>query len=571
MRSVPVFRTSRVNSCRAMSSQATCFVKSEAQCKKENHLLHCNSKTNKIFKGMASDMFKQFFLLLRSYFDLFIDFLFSLYWERYRQSIPDLEKKHAILAESATSLAGKIRNKELKSEELIQACIERIKLVNPILNAVTDDRFEEALKEAQEVDRSIEAGQADFEKKPFLGVPFTAKESHAVAGMLHTLGISMRRHVRAHEDAECVRLLRAAGAIPVAVTNVPEINKWQETRNMVFGQTANPYHTGRTVGGSSGGEAALSAAIASPISLCSDIGGSTRMPAFYCGLFGLNPTAGTTSLKGSALRSGLEPTMASVGFISKHSQDLAPLTAVLLNDEDKQKLGRKVNIEDIKFFYTESAQDLRVSPLSQDLRKAMNRVVEGLREGGFGGGGGAGARRYDHPGFQHMYALWRHAMTKEAESFSHLLTNNQGKANGLLELLKKLIGFSAYTLAAILKLLDDQVLPRVDRDWAEKTTKELREDLVSTLGADGVLLFPSAPAPAPYHYSLYLRPFNFAYWGVFNALKLPTAQVPLGLNAAGLPLGVQVVAGPHQEALCLQVARLLEDQFGGFVPPCRVP
>lgn len=100
----------------------------------------------------------------------------------------------------------------------------------------------------------------------------------------------------------------------------------QETRNMVFGQTCNPYHTGRTVGGSSGGEAALAAALASPISLCrshsalyssllnititidtimcieyagSDIGGSTRMPAFYCGLFGLNPTAGTTSLKGA--------------------------------------------------------------------------------------------------------------------------------------------------------------------------------------------------------------------------------------------------------------------------------
>ncbi|KAG6439615.1 hypothetical protein O3G_MSEX000923, partial [Manduca sexta] len=100
------------------------------------------------------------------------------------------------------------------------------------------------------------------------GVPFTAKECHAVKGMLQTLGIKARAHVRAHEDAKCVQLLKESGAIPIAVTNVPEINKWAETRNLVFGQTNNPYHTGRIVGGSSGGEAALVAAIGSPISLC---------------------------------------------------------------------------------------------------------------------------------------------------------------------------------------------------------------------------------------------------------------------------------------------------------------
>lgn len=81
---------------------------------------------------MASNMFKQFILLLRTFYDLVIDFIFSLYWNKYRQTIPDLEKKHAVLAESATNLAAKIRNKELKSEELVQACIERIKIVSLI-------------------------------------------------------------------------------------------------------------------------------------------------------------------------------------------------------------------------------------------------------------------------------------------------------------------------------------------------------------------------------------------------------------------------------------------------------
>ncbi|XP_013140997.1 PREDICTED: fatty-acid amide hydrolase 2-like isoform X2 [Papilio polytes] len=519
---------------------------------------------------MASEMFKQIFLLFRTYFDMFIDFIFSLYWERHRQAIPSLEKRHSMLSESAVNLASKIRNKELKSEELVQACIERIKIVNPILNAVTDERFDDALGEAREVDKLIEAGQADFENQPFLGVPFTAKESHAVRGMLHTLGIARRRRARAPHDAECVRLLRAAGAIPLAVTNVPEINKWQETRNMVFGQTCNPYHTGRTVGGSSGGEAALAAALASPISLCSDIGGSTRMPAFYCGLFGLNPTAGTTSLKGSALRSGLEPTMASVGVLSKRCADLAPLTNVLLTDSARLQiqLDTEYHIKDIKIFYCKSAPDLRVSPLDKDMRQTMDKVLSALREDGAGGAGGA--REYGHPGLRHMYSLWRHAMALEADSFPQLLTDNHGHANGILELVKKVVGVSAYTLAAILKLLDEQVLPAVDRDWADRTTKDLREDLIRTLGEEGVLLFPSAPAAAPYHYSLYLRPFNFSYWALLNALRLPALQVPLGLSSAGLPLGLQVVAAPRREALCLAVAKHLEARFGGFVPPCAV-
>ncbi|KOB76362.1 Amidase, partial [Operophtera brumata] len=130
-----------------------------------------------------------------------------------KKDIPPLSKRHSILALSAVELAARIRRQELKSTELVAACIERIKAA--------------AMFEADHIDQLIANRQSDdlFKDKPFLGVPFTAKESHAVLGMLHTLGISTRRATRAGEDAECVRLMRAAGAIPVAVTNVPEINK----------------------------------------------------------------------------------------------------------------------------------------------------------------------------------------------------------------------------------------------------------------------------------------------------------------------------------------------------------
>ncbi|CAK1550378.1 unnamed protein product [Leptosia nina] len=502
-----------------------------------------SNKASKILKGVTINMLKQLFFCFRLYLDILIDFIFSLYWDGQRRTIPSLEKKHSLLKESATTLAAKIRTKELKARDVVSACIERIKVVNPYLNAMTDERFDDALKDAEEVDRMIENGlsEEEFKKKPFLGVPFTAKESHAVKGMLHTLGIISRRGARAQDDAECVRLLREAGAIPVAVTNVPEINKWQETRNMLF---------------------------ASPISICSDIGGSTRMPAFSCGLYGLNPTAGHTSLKGSVLRTGKDPSMACIGFISKHLDDLAPLTKIVAGEKAHLlALDRNINIKDIKYFYVESAKDLRVSPICSDLRKAMKRVISRLSDETVGENS---PRPYYHNGLDYMYSLWRHAMTKESDCFAKLLLDNAGEANGLTELGKKLLGTSSFTLAAVIKLLDDQVLPPVDKEWADKLTLPLKDDLTTALGTNGVLLFPSAPLPAPYHYSPYLRPFNFAYWGILNVLHLPTMQIPLGLNAEGIPLGIQIVAGPRQDALCVAVAKHLHTMFGGFVAPCTV-
>ncbi|KAG6439150.1 hypothetical protein O3G_MSEX000530 [Manduca sexta] len=116
-------------------------------------------------------MARQIFFIFRTYLDMIIDLIYSFFWEGKRQAIPDLEKRHSILMESAVSLAAKIRNKELKCEDLVNACIERIQSVNPIINAVTDERFEEARKEAKEIDLMIAKGlsEEEFKKKPFLG------------------------------------------------------------------------------------------------------------------------------------------------------------------------------------------------------------------------------------------------------------------------------------------------------------------------------------------------------------------------------------------------------------------
>lgn len=124
--------------------------------------------------------------------------------------------------------------------------------------------------------------------------------------MLYTLGLIVRQKVRAKEDADVVKSFKDAGAILIATTNIPEVNMWQETRNNLFGQTKNPYNTTRTVGGSSGGESSLIASCGTGAGIGTDIGGSLRMPAYFCGIFAHKPTSFLISTKGLSLRTGTE-------------------------------------------------------------------------------------------------------------------------------------------------------------------------------------------------------------------------------------------------------------------------
>lgn len=519
-----------------------------------------------------SKLCKVIFLYIRLAFDLMVDGIFSLFFNCNNETVPPLDlKKHGILTESALTLAKKIRQKELKSEELVRAVIERIKEVNPVINAIAVDRYEAALNEAKEVDTLIAQGLSDeeFNKKPFLGVPFTTKESQAVKGMPFTLGLICRRNEVAEEDSEAVKRLKDAGAIVVASTNLPELLVWQETRNPVYGMTNNPHHTGRTPGGSSGAEAALTATCATVVSLCSDLGGSTRMPAFYTGMFGYHPTPGTTNLRGIVFRTGEDQeTMLSLGFISKHVEDLGPLTKIIAGDKAPLlKLDRDVDFKDIKFYYLERSQDMLLSSVRADLKGAMKSVITRISQETTTTENAP--EPYYHQGFNHMYSIWKYWMTKEPEHLPTICTNNKGEANGLIELLKKAVCMSQYCLFTIVRLIEEQYLPKVDSEWAEKISKELKEDLFSKLGDNGVLLMPSAPQPAPYHYSCFLRPYNFAYWAIVNALKCPATQVPLGVNAQGLPLGIQVVAAPYNDALCLAAAKYLSKEFGGAIKACK--
>lgn len=203
---------------------------------------------------MTSLILKCLFLALR-YVKVVNEFvltwLFSVIHGR-ATSVPPITDP--LLLQSATSLAAQIRTGNLKSAELVERLMGRIRAVQPVINAVVEDRYTEALEDARAVDRLVAEGRnQDWAKdKPFMGVPVTTKDCYAVKGMLQDSGLVARRGFRAAKDADAMALVRDAGAIPLAVTNVPELCMWWESYNLLHGRTNNPYDARRICGGSSG-------------------------------------------------------------------------------------------------------------------------------------------------------------------------------------------------------------------------------------------------------------------------------------------------------------------------------
>lgn len=182
-----------------------------------------------------------------------------------------------VLKLPANVIVQYIKQRKLTCEEVIQAFIDRIHEVNPLINAAVGDRFEEALEEARDIDNVLDSCELNDEKsvllnKPLLGVPITVKESLACKGFPHSAGLVDRKDTIATKDASVVENLRQAGAIPIAVTNCSELCMWWETANNVYGRTNNPYDTSKIAGGSSGGEGAIISAAGSVCGVGSDVG-----------------------------------------------------------------------------------------------------------------------------------------------------------------------------------------------------------------------------------------------------------------------------------------------------------
>ena len=196
---------------------------------------------------------------------------------------------------TATELARLIAARDVAAVEVVAAHVRRIADVNGAINAVVALDAERALARARAADDALAGGER---WGPLHGVPFTVKDNLSAAGLPMAIGAPERAGIVPDADATAVARLRAAGAILLGKTNCPPYGGGIETDNPVYGRTSNPYDLARTPGGSSGGEAAIIAAGGSPCGLGTDSGASVRLPAHFCGLASIKPTAGRVPLTG---------------------------------------------------------------------------------------------------------------------------------------------------------------------------------------------------------------------------------------------------------------------------------
>jgi len=473
-----------------------------------------------------------------------------------------------LLLLSATRLADLIRRGDVTSADVVEAHIAHCERVNPVVNAIVRARFEEARQEA----RAADALLRDLGPKrmpPFHGVPCTIKECFALTGMPNSSGLVSRRALVSRADATAVARLRQAGAIPLGVTNTSELCMWMETNNRVYGRTNNPYDPARIAGGSSGGEGAIVGAGASPFGLGSDIGGSIRMPAFFNGVFGHKPTGGLVPGTGQfPMAENAALRYLATGPLARRAEDLMPLLHVLAGPDGAdagcvaQPLGdpTRVSLGDLTVL---DVVDNGTTAVAPDLRAAQRAVADALAARG------ARVTPASFAALRSSFDIWSSSMAAANDTSFRDLLGNGAPVRPLRELLRWPFRGSQHTLPALVLALLERLpewTPARARRFVE-AGRALRAEVVQRLGSHGVLLYPSYPEPAPRHRRPLFPPFNWVYTAIFNVLELPVTQVPLGLNADGLPLGVQVVGAPGADHVTIAVALALEAAFGGWVPP----
>ncbi len=475
-----------------------------------------------------------------------------------------------LLHASARQLARWIREGHVSAREVVSAHVAHLERADARLHAVVAERYDEAMHEAEAADDAVrQAGSEPL--PPLLGVPFTVKENLSLRGMPLTAGLVAREGVRAAEDGVAVARLRRAGAIPLAVTNVSELCMWMEADNRLYGRTGNAYDPRRTAGGSSGGEGAAVGCGGVPFGLGADIGGSTRMPAFFNGVFGHKGSPCSVPLDGHyPLPNGAARRMLSIGPLCRRAEDL-PLLFQILSDpvpdasHATRHTQRRPERMDIASLHVLDVPDDGKTPVHPSLRAAQRRAAEALAARG------ARVERTRLPELTHVLEAWTAVMHLSAERpFAAFLAEGTGaeRIQLLPELWRMLRGRSTHT-AASLGLATVERLTAPTGKLMRAVLRRLEHWRARLLGRlEGrVVLYPSYPEPAPPHGVPLRHPTWWVYTAAANVFHLCATQVPLGLGPEGLPLGLQVLAGPGADHRTMVVARELERTFGGWRMP----
>ncbi len=454
----------------------------------------------------------------------------------------------SLLSAPVTTLLRALRAREISSEELVRHCLERITEVNPVLNAVVTLAADPALRAARDADRLSASGQFSG---PLHGLPMTIKDSLDTAGIVSTWGTLGRAGFVPEADATVVARLRAAGAIVLGKTNTPELTLSYDTDNLIFGPTLNPYDITRSPGGSSGGAAAIVAAGGSPCDIGSDTGGSIRWPAHCCGIAGLRPTSGRVPRTGHAIGFGtVVDRWTTLGPLARSVDDLTLLFSIIAGPDDVDPsivpvpIGdpRAVDLTALRVaFHTDNG----IATPTPEIQEAVRRAASVLGERG------AVVEESRPTGIENTRLA--HGAIRAADG-----------GHWILQLLAE-AGTKRHAFEA---LEPRPVGTAIDLEDGIRRSDELRLQMTAFFADYDLILSPVNAGPAPE------RPFDlqqalpsFSYTQTYSLTGWPVVVVRIGTSPEGLPIGVQVVARPWREHVALAVAKQLEEDLGGFVPP----
>ena len=459
----------------------------------------------------------------------------------------------------AVATAQAVRSGSLSARAAVQASLDRIAATEPLVNACTAVLAERALRRAEAVDLSPRRARMKL-----AGVPFAVKNLFDVAGIPTLAGARIERDAPpARRDAVLVRRLEAEGAVLVAALNMDEYAYGFTTENSHTGATRNPHDLGRSSGGSSGGSAAAVAAGQVPLALGSDTNGSIRVPASLCGVYGLKPTFGRLP------RSGSYPFVASLDHLGPFARNVADLALAydLMQgpDADDPACAQR-DIEGVSAQLASGAGGLRVGVLGGWFRAqalpealaAVDAVAQAL-------------------GTTRLVELPEVARARAA---AFLITCSEGGALHLDDLRRRPMDFDPLTRD---RFLANALLPAAWGQCAQRVRHWFARRVARAFETVDVLIAPATPCTALPIGTDWLdlngqrlpaRPSLGLLTQPISCIGLPVVSVPLwGMNPAAprLPIGVQLIAAPWREDLCLRVAAALEAQGLCSAPVARLP
>jgi amidase len=477
---------------------------------------------------------------------------------------------------SVEKLSRALVTRRISASELLEYFITRIDALDPPLNAVVVRDFERAREAAKRADAAIGRG----ERWPLLGIPMTFKEAFNIAGLPTTWGFPQFKKFVPNEDAVVVSRIKNAGAIILGKTNVPKGLADFQSYNEIYGTTNNPWNIDRSPGGSSGGSAAAVAAGFGPLSVGSDIGGSTRVPAHFCGVYAHKPTLGVVPMRGYC-PPGSPPVpgygdLAVIGPLARSAGDLAMALDVMAGpDEQCEAIGyslslppaRHSNLKDFRVFVVDAHP---LMPTDNTVRGAICKLSERLARTGAKVGRASALLPY---------------LSESARIYRRLLASAKSSSITLHQYEE------AQRCVAVLPPCDHSLKAEhmrgtvmSHRDWLEvdATRALLRRQWRSFFSEWDILLYPPASVPAfPHDHSLPIEsrridvdgrnyPFYdacFTWADPASTCGLPATVAPIGPSPAGLPIGIQIIGPYLGDRTTIAFAELLERTFGGFIPP----